>query len=129
VVVNNQRRPELLEKLGGLETAPRRVEACYTAVIRHYVKMGFGIGLVVGLPGRRAASNLQERSMSRYFGLITVKLVWRQGALHYPPALNFAEVLRKHIRQASGDRAITSPRAAAQAARRQHSNRCTRRKA
>jgi molybdate transport repressor ModE-like protein len=99
----------MLEKLGAFDTEPRRVEAFYTAVIRHYVEMGFGIGLVVGLPGHRASSNLHERSMSRHFGRITVNLVWRQGSLHHEPAVSFAEALR-HQLNGSADIAPRRPR-------------------
>src|SRR5438128_1305562 len=41
-----------LENLGVFQTQPRQVEAYYTAVIRRFVEMGFGIGLVLGLPSR-----------------------------------------------------------------------------
>ena len=40
-----------LQKLGVFDVQPRRIEAFYTAVIRRYVELGFGIGLIVGLPG------------------------------------------------------------------------------
>jgi DNA-binding transcriptional LysR family regulator len=67
-----------LAKLGAFHTQPRRVEAYYSAVIRHYVEQGFGIGLVVGLPGRRPASHLHERCMSSHFGRVPLYLAWRR---------------------------------------------------
>jgi molybdate transport repressor ModE-like protein len=83
-----------LDKLGVFRTEPRRVEAYYSAVIRRYVEMGFGIGLVLGLPGHRVASNLHERSLSRHFGRVTINLVSRSGALEYDPARSFAQTAR-----------------------------------
>jgi molybdate transport repressor ModE-like protein len=84
----------MLEKLGVFRTEPRRVEAFYTAVIRRYVEMGFGIGLIVGLPGHSVSANLHQRSMSRHLGRITVNLVSRKGSLQHEPARGFAQVLR-----------------------------------
>src|SRR5262249_46023224 len=70
-----------LAKVGAFHTQPRRVEAYYSAVIRHYVEQAFGIGLVVGLPGRRPTPNLHERCMSQHFGRVALYLAWRKGAL------------------------------------------------
>jgi molybdate transport repressor ModE-like protein len=84
----------ILEKLGAFRTDPRRVEAYYTAVIRRYVEMGFGIGLVVGRPGHSTSSTLHERSMSRHLGRITVNLVSRKGSLQHEPAHSFTATLR-----------------------------------
>jgi DNA-binding transcriptional LysR family regulator len=83
-----------LNKLGVFRTEPRRVEAYYSAVIRRYVEMGFGIGLVLGLPGHRVPAALHERSLSRHFGRVTINLVSRSGALEYEPAQSFAQTVR-----------------------------------
>jgi len=84
----------ILDKLGVFRTDPRRVEAYYTAVIRRYVEMGFGIGLVVGRPGHSTSSSLHERSLSRHLGRITVNLVSRKGSLQHEPAHSFTETLK-----------------------------------
>ena len=88
-----------LQKLGVFDTQPRRVEAFYTAVIRKYVELGFGIGLVVGLPGHAPSPALHERSMSRYFGHVNVNLVWRKGDPRTGAAGAFAGTVRKAIGQ------------------------------
>jgi DNA-binding transcriptional LysR family regulator len=85
----------LLEKLGAFETPPRRVEARYTATIRHFVAMGFGIGLTVGLPGRAPVSQLHERSLSRHLGRLRMNLVWRRGTQRQGAAQEFAETIRR----------------------------------
>jgi DNA-binding transcriptional LysR family regulator len=84
-----------LNKLGVFRTEPRRVEGYYTAVIRRYVEMGFGIGLIVGLPTHRPPGNLHERCVSQHFGRLTMNLVFRAGGLEYEPARGFAQTLRE----------------------------------
>jgi hypothetical protein len=68
-------------------------------VIRRYVEMGFGIGLIVGLPSRPPPSNLHERSMSRHFGRLTINLVWRKGALRQGPARAFAHTIAAMLKR------------------------------
>jgi DNA-binding transcriptional LysR family regulator len=87
-----------LNKLGLFQTGPRRVEAYYSAVIRRYVEMGFGIGLVLGLPGHEISSSLHERSLSPQLGHVTINLVSRAGTLDYEPARGFADTLRSSVR-------------------------------
>jgi molybdate transport repressor ModE-like protein len=87
-----------LEKLGVFETEPRRVEAVYTATIRRCVELGFGIGLVIGLPAHACHPELHQRSLSRYFGCLTVNLVWREGA-ESAFASDFAELLRTQLQR------------------------------
>jgi molybdate transport repressor ModE-like protein len=82
-----------LDRLGAFQVQPRRVEAFYTAVIRRYVELGFGIGLIVGLPSRPPSTTLHERSMSRHFGHVTVNLVLRKGEHAEGPARAFAQTL------------------------------------
>ncbi len=84
----------VLQKLGAFQAQPRRVEASYTAVIRRYVEMGFGIGLVVGPPVREPSRTLHERSMSRHFGRVTISLVWRTGAFQEQRIRDFARTIR-----------------------------------
>lgn len=83
---------ELLRKLGIFEVQPRHVEAVTSAVIRQYVAMGFGIGLVLGrpMPNRR----IHERSMSQHFGQAGICLIWRKGALPSPHGRAFADLIQ-----------------------------------
>jgi len=86
-----------LDKLGAFRTGPRRVEARYTATIRRLVEMGFGIGLVVGLPSRTPESGLHERSMSQHFGRIPVNFVWRRGAVHPEYLRRFVAIVQGQL--------------------------------
>jgi len=83
----------ILQQLGVFETQPRRVEAFYTAVIRRYVELGFGIGLVVGMASPKPSLTLHERSMSRDFGRTVIYQVWRKGVLE-SPARAFADIVK-----------------------------------
>ncbi len=87
----------ILGKLGVFETEPRRVEAHYTATICHCVELGFGIGLIVGLPSRVSNRRLHERSMSRHFGRLTVNLVWRKGTQVSGLARAFADTVKTQL--------------------------------
>lgn len=89
----------MLEKLGVFQTQPRCVEAIYAAVVRRYVEMGFGIGLIEGLPSRPSSPNLHERSMSRHFGRSTINLVWRKGALRQGVGGAFAHTLTTMLKR------------------------------
>lgn len=93
-------RPEVsetLRSLGVFGVQPRQVEAVTSAVIRHYVAMGFGIGLVLGRPGVNRFPRLHERSMSRYFGRAGISLVWRQGAVLSESAKAFVVLVKKEL--------------------------------
>jgi DNA-binding transcriptional LysR family regulator len=85
----------ILEKLGVFEAQPPRVEASYSTVIRQYVAAGFGIGIVPAVPGRRVSSDLHERPMGRYFGRVTLNLIWRKGAMEQEPMQTFAATVRE----------------------------------
>jgi molybdate transport repressor ModE-like protein len=87
-----------LDKLGVFRTQPRRVEAYYTSVIRRYVELGFGIGLVLGRLDRpHPASPLAERSMRRQFGPVAIHQVRRKGEPREGPASDFARMVREHL--------------------------------
>lgn len=86
-----------LQKLGAFHVQPRRVEAFYSAVIRRYVELGFGIGLVVGLPSRTPSPGLHERPMSRHFGRVALHLVWKKGALQEERGRAFAQTIRASL--------------------------------
>ena len=83
-----------LEQMGLFNTQPRRVEARYTAVIRRYAELGFGIGLIVGLPGHKTPPSLHERSMSAYFGQVDVNVVRRKADAHQGGGNAFAASIR-----------------------------------
>lgn len=94
---NDPALPILLEKLGLFRNQPRRVEAFFTATIRRYVELGFGIGLISRSPLHKPYPNLHQRIMSQYFGRETVFLVWRKGALRSPSATAFAATVRAQM--------------------------------
>ncbi|GIW84105.1 MAG: LysR substrate-binding domain-containing protein [Thermogemmata sp.] len=90
-------RPDMaatLERAGVLFAAPQRIQAVNTPVIRRYVEMGFGIGIVVGRPGRKKSPTLHERSLNRYFGPATVHLIWRKGGDLLPHVRTFAHTVQ-----------------------------------
>lgn len=90
-------RPEVAERLRqlGVFDAPHRpLEAVSTAVVRHYVRMKLGIGLVLGRLTRRDPK-LVERSMSDHFGQAGISLVWRKGVVPSEPARAFADTVKE----------------------------------
>ncbi|MFN4258936.1 MAG: LysR family transcriptional regulator [Gemmataceae bacterium] len=87
----------LLDKLGAFRTQPRRIEAYFTAVIRRYVELGFGIGLVVGLPTASPPPNLHARSLSRSLGRIAVHIVYLKGVPLSWFARAFADLIRSRL--------------------------------
>jgi molybdate transport repressor ModE-like protein len=88
-----------LQTLGIFNAPPCRLEMAHANVVRRYVEMGFGIGLVVGLPGRPAPSpGLHERSLSDQLGRLTVQLIRRKGALHEGAQRILAEAIRTTLR-------------------------------
>jgi len=87
-----------LDKLGVFRTQPRRVEAFYTSVIRRYVEMGFGIGLVLGRDDLSPHSKrLTERSMRKQFGPVAIHQVRRKGEPREGPAGDFARLIRGRL--------------------------------
>jgi len=91
-------RPEVAEtlrKLGIFDVQPRHVEAVTSAVIRQYVALGLGIGLVLGRAARTPNRRIHERSMSQHFGQAGITLIWRKGALPSPYARAFADLVQK----------------------------------
>jgi len=93
-------RPTMVETLRklGLFSAPRPpIEAVSTAVIRHFVTRGFGIGLVLGRLSTSRHSPLHERSMSRYFGRARIGFLWRRGIVPTQHARLFVEAIRQQI--------------------------------
>jgi DNA-binding transcriptional LysR family regulator len=86
-----------LEKLGFFQARPRKVEVSLVATVRHFVALGYGIGLVVGLVGRGMNPGLHERSMSRYFGRVRSNLIWRRGTQGQGVAQAFVEAIRSQL--------------------------------
>jgi molybdate transport repressor ModE-like protein len=86
-----------LKKLGVFEAQPRRVQAVNTPVIRRYVEMGFGIGIVVGRLGRVRSPQVREHSLNRQFGPVEVNLIWRKGAVQQTHARAFADTIKKAL--------------------------------
>lgn len=83
-----------LQKLGAFAMQPRKVEAVNTPVIRRYVEMGYGIGIVVGRLDPKRFPHLHQHDLSRHFGHTPVNLIWRKGALMRPPARAFADTVK-----------------------------------
>jgi molybdate transport repressor ModE-like protein len=99
--VNGFPRQEManaLRKLGVFQVQPRRVEAVNTPVIRRYVEMGYGLGVIVGRAGRVRTSGLLEFSLNRQFGPVEVNLIWRKGALPQAHARAFADTVQEVLR-------------------------------
>lgn len=93
-------RPAMLETLRKLDLfqGPRRpIEAVSTAVIRHFVGRGFGMGLVLGRLSNAQHSVLHERSMSRYFGSARIGSLWRRGIVLTHHARLFVEAIQKQL--------------------------------
>lgn len=87
---------DTLRELGLFRTPRRPIEAVSTAVIRHFVARGFGIGLVLGRLSRGRHS-LHERSMSRYFGRARIGLLWRRGIVPTHHAQLFVDTIKCHL--------------------------------
>ncbi len=90
-------RPDIartLEQLGVFRAQGRRIEAVNTPVIRRYVEMGFGVGIVVGRPDQVGSRQLHERSLRRHFGHATVSLIWRKGVVPPVHARTFADTVQ-----------------------------------
>lgn len=100
-IVNPSMAAEL-ERLGAFRTQPRRVEAVYAAVVRRYVRLGFGIGLVSSLPDHVTETpDLHERSMSRYFGRELISFVRRRSAVPNESLGAFVRIVRTHLAKSS----------------------------
>jgi DNA-binding transcriptional LysR family regulator len=84
----------MLEQIGVPDQREPLVQTNFTASIRRYVELGFGIGLIAVLPSRPRCRTLHERDMSRYFGKATVYQVRRQGSFLTPAAASFISILK-----------------------------------
>lgn len=77
------------------------VEPVLAATVRTYVERNFGIALLYGRLSRRSNPALHERSMSRHFGRILVRFVFRSGNANEELARSLADAIRRS-NQASG---------------------------
>jgi molybdate transport repressor ModE-like protein len=82
-----------LKKMGMFDSTTRKLACFFTASIRHYVKLGFGIGLVSRLPDRAPDPELHERSMSRYLGSHKQYAVTRKGCQLSEAAQAFKQIV------------------------------------
>jgi DNA-binding transcriptional LysR family regulator len=87
----------LLEKARVSQSQRQLVEAFFTSSVCRYVELGFGIGLVVLVPGHQPAATLHERVMSRYFGRPTVYQVTRKGALVGQASIAFTAIIKARL--------------------------------
>lgn len=87
---------EKLSRLGVFDTPSKSVDAGYTSVIRRYVELGFGVGIVVGRHQATTAGNLHQRNMSRHFGRVAMMILRRRGVVH-DPTDNFVAAMREHL--------------------------------
>ena len=93
-------RPEVakqLSDLGIFAAENRSIEATSTLAVRHFVKMGLGIGLVQGRVKNGPQAELFERDMSRHFGRPKINFIWRKGVLPTATAQNFADTVRSLV--------------------------------
>ena len=74
----------------------KQIEAGNAFPLRTLVKLGLGIALVVGKPGRHS-QGLHERAMSREFGRSRIHLVRRRGVSRHPAVSALADAVRKEM--------------------------------
>ena len=87
----------VLEQFGLSELPPPVVDAFFTASMRRYVELGFGIALIAVPQARRPSRTLHERDMSRYFGRATVYKVQRKDAAPTPAAVAFTAIVKQRL--------------------------------
>ncbi len=85
-----------LRECGAFE-AERYVEAMTTAVVRRYVELGQGVGLVLGRLKPPAQCRLHERSMDEYFGRPRISFIWRKGVVISPFGRAFAATVKEML--------------------------------
>jgi LysR family cys regulon transcriptional activator len=86
-----------LEALSVFDTRPRRVEAYSVAAIRHYVAMGFGVGLIGVSPAHKPDPAFHERSLGQELGRITICAVRKQGALPSYAVREFVGIIKSML--------------------------------
>jgi DNA-binding transcriptional LysR family regulator len=87
----------MLAEARGRQPQPHVVEAFFTATVCRYVDLGFGIGLIPVIPGRRRAPTLHERVMSRHFGRPTIYQLRRKGTLVSKAAAAFTAIVKARL--------------------------------
>lgn len=84
----------MLDRTRIFEGPPPLVEPVLAATVRTYVERNFGIALLYGQPSRRPKATLHERSMSRHFGRIAVRFIFRAGTANEQLVQALAETIR-----------------------------------
>jgi DNA-binding transcriptional LysR family regulator len=87
----------VLEQLGLSDLPPPVVDAFFTASMRRYVELDFGVALIAAPRSRPPSKKLHERDMSRYFGQATVYSVQRKDAAPTPAAVAFTAIVRQRL--------------------------------
>jgi DNA-binding transcriptional LysR family regulator len=87
----------VLEQLGLSHSPPPVVDAFFTASMRRYVELGFGLALIAVPQSRPPSRTLHERDMSRYFGRATVYQVRRKDAAPTPAAIAFTSIVQERL--------------------------------
>jgi molybdate transport repressor ModE-like protein len=81
------------------------VQANFTASIRRFVELGFGIGLVHAIPSRPFHRGLHERSMNAHFPAMEIQVIRRRGAFTPDVGEEFIQLVRaESTREASNGR-------------------------
>lgn len=81
----------------GAFEAERFVEAMTTAVVRRYVELGQGLGLVFGRLKPPAQCRLHERAMDEYFSRPRISFIWRKGTITSPFGRTFADTVKEML--------------------------------
>jgi len=88
-----------LEQLGLPERRQSLVETNFTASIRRYVELGFGVGLIAVPATRPRSRTLHERDMSWHFGRATVYQARRKGSFLTPAGAAFTAIMRARFQR------------------------------
>jgi DNA-binding transcriptional LysR family regulator len=88
----------VLDQHGAYLGKEHRVQAYFTSAVRHFVALGFGIGLAPVSRFSPTQPELHERPMSRHFGRILVYLVRRRGAFTPPVGEEFIRLVHQELR-------------------------------
>lgn len=79
------------------QICPSRVHVSYTVAVRKFVKLGFGVGFVLGLPGQATEPELAERSVSQLVGHTRIDFAWRKGAVRPRFSTAFADCVKRSM--------------------------------
>jgi molybdate transport repressor ModE-like protein len=74
-----------------------KVQANLASSVRHFVLLGWGIGIVPGSVLSPRHPDLHERSMSHHFGYISIYLIRRRGGFMAPLSEEFIDLARREL--------------------------------